>query len=214
MPELPARPISPREFVEEWLPRAFAESELPEAGRLVAVSVGLRLLGEEGGEWLLHLEEGRLRVAPGSSDEVPFAWIQSVEDWRGGLWGGRGGFFGRQAALLFRPGSAPGVKSPATPAVAPLLKPEALGQLGSLKGSVRIVVEDGEEPDWSFEVKLGTGAPPESPTATLAMSHEDAAALERGELNPVQAYLTGRLRVTGDLSLLMQLQAIQMGLVG
>lgn len=214
MPELPPRPIPPREFVEEWLPRAFAESALSEVARRMDVTLGLRLLGEEGGEWLLHLEEGRLRVAPGSSDEVPFAWIQSVEDWRGGLWEGRGGFFGRQAALLFHPGSAPGPKGPAIPAVAPLLKPEALAQLGSLKGSVRIVVEDGEGPDWGFEVKLGTGAPPDSPTAALAMTHEDAAALERGELDPVQAFLTGRLRVTGNLSLLMQLQAIQMGLVG
>jgi putative sterol carrier protein len=39
---------------------------------------------------------------------------------------------------------------------------------------------------------------------------EDAAALERGELDPMQAFMSGRIQIAGDMTLLMQMQAIQM----
>ena len=42
------------------------------------------------------------------------------------------------------------------------------------------------------------------------MSAADAEALERGELDPMQAFMSGRMRVAGDMTLMMQMQAIQM----
>ena len=34
--------------------------------------------------------------------------------------------------------------------------------------------------------------------------------MERGELDPLQAFMAGRVRIAGDMALLMQMQAIQM----
>ena len=34
--------------------------------------------------------------------------------------------------------------------------------------------------------------------------------MERGELDPMQAFMSGRLQVSGDMTLMMQMQAIQM----
>ncbi len=48
------------------------------------------------------------------------------------------------------------------------------------------------------------------PTTTVSVSAADAAALERGELDPMQAFMAGRIQVAGDMTLLMQMQAIQM----
>ena len=58
--------------------------------------------------------------------------------------------------------------------------------------------------------KLGPGPIPPEPTATLSFTAEDAAALERGELDPMQAFMSGRIQITGDRTIVMQMQAIQM----
>ena len=68
----------------------------------------------------------------------------------------------------------------------------------------------GEGGDFAVGFKLGPGAIPAQPTATLSLSEADAAAMERGELDPLEAFMAGRIRVDGDMTLVMQMQAIQM----
>jgi putative sterol carrier protein len=46
-----------------------------------------------------------------------------------------------------------------------------------------------------------------SPDATITQDYDSAVALARGELNPVSAYMTGKLRISGNLMMLMGLQA-------
>jgi putative sterol carrier protein len=58
-------------------------------------------------------------------------------------------------------------------------------------------IEDGK-------VDLGLGEI-ESPHATITQSYATAAALARGELDQVAAFMTGKLRVSGDLIALMGL---------
>ena len=47
-----------------------------------------------------------------------------------------------------------------------------------------------------------------SPTMTLSMAGQDLVALSNGELNPVAAFMQGRIKVSGDMSLAMRLQSI------
>ena len=54
-------------------------------------------------------------------------------------------------------------------------------------------------------VELGAGET-ESPDATIEQDYETAAALARSELNPVTAFMTGKIRINGSMMLLMQLQ--------
>jgi putative sterol carrier protein len=79
-----------------------------------------------------------------------------------------------------------------------------------LSGLVRMCVTGGEGGDWSLGLKLGPGEIPAEPTTTVSLRAEDADALERGELNPLEAFLGGRIQIAGDVTLLMQMQAIQM----
>jgi putative sterol carrier protein len=53
---------------------------------------------------------------------------------------------------------------------------------------------------------LGTGDASGPVDATITQDYETAAQIMRSELNPVAAYMTGKLRVSGDLMKLMQLQ--------
>ena len=205
MPEFPASPISPSEFFERFLPNAFDEADLPDDLRAVEMTLGVLLEGSGGGEWLVHLRGGSARVEPGSRAAAAFTVIQSVDDWRGALWEGRGGAIGRQAAAVFKPGERParaGDLGPPSPAV--------LAQMQALTGLVRVCVLDGAGGDWALALQLGPGEIPAEPTTTVSIRAEDADALERGELNPLEAFMGGRIQVAGDLTLLMQIQAIQM----
>jgi len=209
MPEFPASPIAPARFMQEFLPAAFEEAAELRAslGELEAI-VGVMLVGESGGEWTVHLEAGRVSVRAGSRDAAAFTWIQSVEDWRGALWEGRGGALGEQAAGVFRPGAA------GSGALAGVPGPAALAKMRDLEGLVRLEV-DGDGDAWRLELKLGPGPIPPEPSATLRIGAADATALarapeaERASL-VLQYFMAGRIRLEGDLGLFLQMQAIQM----
>jgi hypothetical protein len=206
MAELPASPIPAAEFFERFLPRAFAEAGLPDDLRAVEVSFGVCLEGPEGGEWLVHLRGGALQVERGSRTGAAVTVVQSVDDWRGALWEGRGGEIGRQAAAVFQPGARVASR------VGELVAPSAavLQQMQGLSGLVRVCVQDGAAGDWSLGVMLGPGAIPREATTTVSLRAEDAEAMARGDLSPLEAFMGGRIQVQGDLTLLMQIQAIQM----
>jgi hypothetical protein len=208
MPAFPADPLEPAEFLERWLPRAFAELPLPEGAEQLDVRVGVFLEGPGGGEWVMYLAGGRLEVKAEPRHEAGLSVVQSVADWRGALWEGRGGVIGQGAASLFRPegrGAAePAARSLALPALA------SLAPLRELDGLLRLVVSGGEGGDWAVGVKLGGGAIPEEPTTTVTLSAADAAAMASGELNPLEAFMAGRIQLAGDVALMMQIQAILM----
>jgi hypothetical protein len=208
MPEFPESPMSPQEFLEDWLPEAFAQMEPPPGTEGVDVKLGVKLEGEGGGEWIFHLQGGALAVAPGARDEAAFTVVQTVEDWRGALWEGRGGVFGQQAVALFRPGAGEAAGGMSMGAATP--SPAALQQMAALDGLMRMLVAGGEGGDWRVDFKLGPGAIPEEPTTTITVTAEDADAMARGELDPMQAFMAGRVQVAGDMALMMQVQAIQM----
>jgi putative sterol carrier protein len=55
------------------------------------------------------------------------------------------------------------------------------------------------------EVDMAAGDA-EKPDATIEQDYGTAAALARSELNPVSAFMTGKIRINGSMMLLMQLQ--------
>lgn len=207
MADFPASPIAVSEFMESWFPTAFGEAELPPGADDVQVKLGVKLDGEGGGEWLFHIEGRQMRVEPGSRSGAAFTIVQSVEDWRGALWEGRGGAIGKGAATMFRPGEAASQSAAGAPG-AP--SAGALGEMEKLDGVIRMVVAGGEGGDWSVDFKLGPGDIPAEPTTTITVSAEDAAAMDTGELDPMTAFMSGRMQVAGDMTLMMQMQAIQM----
>jgi len=193
--------------MEEFLPKAFAEVGLPGGAQDIVVSLGVQLEGDGGGEWVLHLERGTVRVSAEPRGETAFTYVQTVVDWRGALWEGRGGAMGTQAAKLFRPGALPGGSAKGTGGPP---HPAALEKLKALDGVVRMVVTGGDGGDWRLDLKLGPGDLPEAPTTTVTLTAEDAAAMEQGQFNPLEAFMAGRIQVAGDVSLMLQMQAIQM----
>lgn len=68
---------------------------------------------------------------------------------------------------------------------------------------------DGQKRYWiriaEDAVEIGQGDA-EGPDATIEQDYQTASALARSELNPVSAFMTGKLRINGSMMLLMQLQ--------
>lgn len=57
----------------------------------------------------------------------------------------------------------------------------------------------------TVKVEEGQTTPP---NVTLSMSASDFIAMANGQLNPVSAFMQGKIRVTGDMSMAMRLQSI------
>jgi putative sterol carrier protein len=55
------------------------------------------------------------------------------------------------------------------------------------------------------QIDLGVGDI-EGEDATITQSYESAAALARGDLSPVTAFMTGKLRIAGNMGLILGLQ--------
>jgi len=203
----PNDPVSPREFIEEIIPAYFAEMDFDEQADSLDLKLGIRLEGEGGGEWTLHLIEGELAIAVGVSSDCALTVLQTVVDWKAGLWEGRPGLVA-DAVDQIKSGdlSARGTKG----AAAAPSNPEALRELESLPGRIDAIVEGGDAPDWCIGVHIGPGPIAETPNATLRIGAEEAEALRRGDLHPLEALITGQLRLEGDLGLILQLQAIAM----
>jgi SCP-2 sterol transfer family len=205
MPEFPRSPVSPAELLESYLPAALEAA--PSTDRIgdVSVALGVQLVGEGGGEWVLDLHGGAARVRSGSRAQAAFSYVQTVEDWRGALWEGRGGAVGRGAAALFRPG-APEVEAAVGLVGAGI--PAALQALGDLRGLLHVVVSDGGG-EWRVGLQLGPGEIPAAPTTEVCVSAADADAMLAGDLKPIEAFMAGRIRVLGDMGLVFQIQAAQ-----
>ena len=74
----------------------------------------------------------------------------------------------------------------------------------------QVITNDGVETRYWItiadgEIDLGVGEV-EGEDAMITQSYDSAAALARGELSPVTAFMTGKLKVTGNMGLILGLQ--------
>lgn len=75
-----------------------------------------------------------------------------------------------------------------------------------------VTTPEGEKKFWLTlthgQVRVGTGDSPDSPDATLTQDYDTAAALYRNEMSGMAAYMSGKLKVSGNLMKLMPLQGV------
>ena len=58
------------------------------------------------------------------------------------------------------------------------------------------------------QLAVSEGVPAATPSATVKMTTEDFQALSSGSLNPMMAFMTGKVKVEGDLNSVMKFQQL------
>jgi hypothetical protein len=219
----PAEPVESRVFIEDVVPALFADLDLSPAQRAVELRLGIILQGESGGhpggdsggEWTLHFVDGELGIETFRRPDCDLTLVQRVADWRSALWSGQPPLVADALRVLFR---APGI-DPASGFERSMLDPDprALEELRRLSGLLEIRVEaaDRERPGegsegWRLGLRLGPGPIPAEADATIELGAVQAEAIRQGRLHPLEALMTGELRLEGDLGLILQIQAIAM----
>jgi hypothetical protein len=150
---------------------------------------------ENGGVWYLNVNKGEMTV----TSEAAFPPVMTVYqprayfDWAASM---------ATEAGLFGPGARNNQGE---------LTKSRLDRLKMLKGLLQFTFthlpDDGEQ---SFCIQFGEGERPASPQTVLMLKAEDAQRLATGELNPQVAFMSGVIKVSGDMALAMQFGAAMM----
>ena len=188
MAEQPAVPenVTPEQFFEQMLPVGFAAQR--EAGGTVPqdFTLGYHVTGSGGGDWVVTIKDGQMTTRKGAGD-ANLAFTLSVDDWRDVV-------LGRDGASLavILPQSRPG-------------RPDNSGRAKQMKGTMAVeLAREGKDP---MKVEMSfNGAT--APRTVLKLKLADFVAMQEGRLNGQEAFMTGKLKVEGDMGFLMQIAAL------
>lgn len=91
-----------------------------------------------------------------------------------------------------------------------LLTEELVKKVGAI---YQFNVKGNEAGTWHLDLKAGAGKcgqgePPSSPDATLTMDSKHFADMFMGKLKPANAFMTGKLKISGDLQKAMKLEKL------
>ena len=188
MAEQPPLPdtVTPAQFFEELLPMGFATQQAAAAAPPPDVTLQYHIEGDGGGAWTVRIESGKMAVTRGQI-EAPLTVSLHVEAWRDAVLGRNGAVL----SLVVPEGRAG--------------RPENAQRMNALKGTMALELSrDGADP---FKLEMRFNNAPQ-PRTTMKMKIADYIAMQAGKLNGQEAFMTGKLRVEGDLAFLMQIATL------
>ena len=206
IPSMPPQPqITPESFLQENIAPRFKQRIDDLRRRIVALEqeiqdhlaaqATVKVVIEEGGggTWYLNIRDGEMTVGTKPAFAPLMTTYQSYADWQVAVASG-------EATLTPGPGGAQRE-----------LTKSRIDRLKLLKGTVRFTFThfpDGNER--SFDLQFGEGERLAAPQTVMTIKVEDARKMARGELNPQVAFMSGLIKVSGDMALAMQFGAAMM----
>lgn len=201
MMDLPKAPadITPAKFFNEWLPTQMEpfKDMIASLGGDVSAAMSVRIKGEGGGDWTALLQGGEVKISEGISDDALVTIIMEAGNFVEAVTG--------QMEDFMQPPPGAGDMSPEQAAAK---AKENLETLKGIHGTIKMALEDAEKPFWAM-IKF-QGEIKDEADVTVSMERATSLAIASGETNPQAAFMSGQVRIEGDMSILMQLMPLMM----
>lgn len=185
MSNRPPKDITPQAFFETWLPSEYSriKSELRQTPPDLTVRV--ELSGDGGGTWTIAIKGGVFQVTSGNSGEAALVLKQSVQDWR-----------------ILSAGGDSDIDVGAASIDKLIANPAANQVLRTTKGTLRFEISGVQGRTVSAELMFNSAA---APAATIAVDASTLAEIRSGALPAPQAFFAGKIQITGEAALAMQI---------
>ncbi len=186
-------PASPREFFETYLPAWFAAASTSQA-----TSPGALVFHIGPDSYALRLAAGKLEVSTGASTDAILQVSMSGADFAELI---------RQAEGLFQSGASDRLLALRSLS----LDAERAKTIRNVDGSVAFEITDGSEVRTlllSPGIAIAGGSPP---ACTVRVAATDFWALSRGEKNPFELLMDGKIRLQGRMEVAMALSSVLIG---
>ena len=178
--------VTPTEFFEQLLPSGFAAQAAEGGNPPGDFNIQFRLTGDGGGDWHAAIANGAMQVRPGSAD-ANLTVTLSVADWRDAVLGRNGA----NLAIIL-PQNRPG-------------RPDNSARAKALKGIMALELSRPEIEPFRVEMCFNNAG---APKTTLRMTMADYLSMQEQPQNGQMLFMQGRIKVEGDMALLMQVAAL------
>lgn len=192
-PNRPPRNIDAARYFGEWLPQQFTVEFGVGRRKASDITVAVHLEGPGGGNWILDVQAGILRLRPADAEgpEPLVTLVQPFDDWHAVAVGEEGGI------------------ELAPPKTSPLdvlfVDPTSRQIMSAVRGTVRFEITGFHGRTWWMQVKFGTQPMADPVDATISIDALTYASILERRLPPPEAYFSGKIHLSGDTGLAMQL---------
>jgi len=185
--------IEAKKFFEEIVPKEFEEriKDSPIEGMEgTEFAVQFSITGEGGGTWTLVIADGKkMEVKPQEDEKAQITMTLDVNDWRDTVTGKIPGMDIMQQMQSGKGGRA------------------QFDKLKTVAGTLRLELTKDDGGVLPMELMFNKGA---TPKTTLKAKATDYADIQSGKLNGQQAFMSGKLKISGDMGFAMKIGTMMM----
>lgn len=184
-PQVPSG-ITPDQFFTQFMPMGF-QQQVAEGGTVPGnIAIKYVLTGDGGGTWLVEIADGKMNAKAGDGD-ANITYTLSAAQWREAIDGTNGA-----SPALIVPPQRPG-------------RPDTSGRAKQLKGTMALELSRDAGDPFKVETSFGGAA---TPRTVMKLKLNDYLDMQTGKLNGQEAFMTGKMKVEGDMGFLMQIAAL------
>lgn len=170
---------TPNQFFEELLPQGFAAQQAENPGG-DDVTLQYHVTGDGGGDWTVAIAGGKMTVSRGIAPALLSFTLAAAD---------------LLDAINSRNGAVPS-----------LVVPEQRGggnsgAVRALRGTMALRLTRSQGEPFALDMTFNGAA---APRTEMTIALEDHVAIQEGRLNGQQAFMTGKMKVQGDMGFLMQ----------
>lgn len=173
--------MTPSDFFEQILPAGF-EAEAASNPPQEDVTLQYHVTGEGGGDWTIRIAGGKMTVERGTSEALVTYTLSSKD-----LLDAINGINGAAPTLIIPPRRQG--------------RPSSSGAVKALHGTMALNLARPEGDPFKMEMTFNGAA---TPRTVMNMAIADYVAMGEGKLNGQEAFMTGKMKVEGDMGFLMQ----------